>query len=64
MVEHRGGRFLARPSKAEKMEGERRLPQVFLIMEWPSKGAAEGFYESQEYRPYREARIAAPEKSF
>ena len=64
MVEQRGGRFLARTSKVEKIEGERKLPQVFLIIEWPSKEAAEAFYESEEYRPYREARIAGAQNEF
>ena len=56
MVERRGGRFLARSSRIEKIEGEQSLPQVFLIIEWPSKEAASAFYDSDEYRPYREAR--------
>jgi hypothetical protein len=30
MVEQRGGRFLARTSKVEKIEGERKRPQIFL----------------------------------
>jgi uncharacterized protein (DUF1330 family) len=64
MVEQRGGRYLARTSKVEKVEGERKLPQVFLIIEWPSEEAAEAFYESEEYRPYREARIAGAKNEF
>ena len=58
MVEQRGGRYLARTSKVERVEGERKLLQVFLIIEWPSKETAEAFYVSEEYRPYRESRIA------
>jgi uncharacterized protein (DUF1330 family) len=64
MVEQCGGRYLARTSKVEKVEGERKLPQVFLIIEWSSKEAAEAFYESEEYRPYREARIAGAKNEF
>ena len=64
MVEQHGGRFLARTSNVERLEGERTLPQVFLIIEWPSKEAAEAFYESEEYRPYREARIAGARNEF
>lgn len=56
MVEARGGRYLARTSSVEKLEGERKPPQIFLIIEWPSKEAAEAFYESEEYRPYRQSR--------
>ncbi len=64
MVERRGGRYLARTARVERLEGERRLPQVFLIIEWPSREAAEAFYESEEYRPYRERRIAGAKNEF
>ena len=37
------GRYLARTSKVEKVEGERKLPQVFLIIEWPSQETAKAF---------------------
>ena len=58
MVERHGGRYLARTSSVEKLEGERGRPQVFLLVEWPSREAAMAFYESEEYRPYRESRLA------
>jgi uncharacterized protein (DUF1330 family) len=57
MVERRGGRYLARTPQIEKVEGN-RAPQGFLLIEWPSKEAADEFYESEEYRPYRESRQA------
>lgn len=56
MVERHGGRYLARTGRVENVEGERTPPPVVLIIEWPSKEAADAFYESEEYRPYREAR--------
>jgi uncharacterized protein (DUF1330 family) len=56
MVERYGGRYLARTSHVDKLEGERKLPQAFLIIEWPSKEAAEAFYGSDEYRPYLQIR--------
>ncbi len=58
MVERYGGRYLARTSHVEKLEGERKLPHAFLIIEWPSKAAAEAFYQSDEYRPYLQSRKA------
>ena len=64
MVERHGGRYLARTSTIEKLEGERKLPQVFLIIEWPSKEAAEAFYHSDEYRPYLERRKAGSNGEF
>jgi uncharacterized protein (DUF1330 family) len=64
MVERRGGRYLARSARNEKIEGERDLPQVQLLIEWPSKQAANEFYESEEYRPDREARRAGARNEF
>lgn len=56
MVEQHGGRYLARTPKVEKIEGDREIPQVFIIIEFPSKDAATTFYTSAEYHPYLKAR--------
>jgi uncharacterized protein (DUF1330 family) len=56
LVEQHGGRYLARTPHMEKLEGDRPPPQIFLIIEWPSKEAAESFYQSDEYKPHRENR--------
>jgi uncharacterized protein (DUF1330 family) len=64
MVERSGGRYLARTSKVEKIEGERKVPQIVLIIEWPTKESAEAFYDSEEYRPYRQRRIAGGRNEF
>jgi uncharacterized protein (DUF1330 family) len=64
LVEQRGGRYLARTSRIEKLEGERKVPQVFLIIEWPSKDVAKAFYECDEYRPYRQSRIEGARNEF
>ncbi len=66
MVERRGGRYLARTAQIERLEGERERerPQVLLIIEWPSREAANDFYESDEYRGYREARRAGTRNEF
>ena len=58
LVERFGGRYLARTPMVEKIEGERKAPPISLMIEWPSKEAAMDFYESEEYRPYRERRFA------
>jgi len=57
LVEKYGGRYLARTSNIEKIEGERNAPQIFLIIEWTSRDAALTFYNSDEYEPYRKNRI-------
>jgi uncharacterized protein (DUF1330 family) len=64
MVERHGGRYLSRSVQIGKIEGERTPPQVMVIIEWPSKDAAEVFYDSEEYRPYRESRRAGARNEF
>jgi uncharacterized protein (DUF1330 family) len=64
LVEARGGRYLARTATIQKIEGERTPPQTFLIIEWPSREAADEFYDSEEYRPYRERRKAGARNEF
>ena len=64
LVEQHGGRYLARTSNIEKVEGERKPPQLVVIIEWPSKDAAVAFYESEEYRPYRQRRIDGAKNEF
>ena len=59
-----GGRYLARSTRIEKLEGEREPPQVLLVIEWPSKEHADAFYESEEYAPYRESRRAGARNQF
>jgi uncharacterized protein (DUF1330 family) len=64
LVEQRGGRYLARTSRIEKLEGQRKAPQIFLIIEWPSRDVATAFYESDEYRPYRQSRLEGATNEF
>jgi uncharacterized protein (DUF1330 family) len=64
LVEAHGGRYLARTPRVERIEGERKPPAIFLIIEWPSKEAAEAFYASADYRPLREARTAGSRGEF
>jgi uncharacterized protein (DUF1330 family) len=64
MVERYGGRYLARTIAFEKLEGEREPAQIVLIIEWPDEEAVASFYESEEYRPYRERRLAGSRGEF
>ncbi|MBV8954375.1 MAG: DUF1330 domain-containing protein, partial [Solirubrobacterales bacterium] len=36
-VEPHGGRYLARRTHLQKLEGDRSPPQISLIIEWPTK---------------------------
>lgn len=56
LVEEHGGRYLARTPNVEKLEGDRPPAQIHLIIEWPSKEAGEAFYNSEQYKPYRDSR--------
>jgi uncharacterized protein (DUF1330 family) len=64
MVERWGGRYLARTPKIEKIEGGRKPLQMVVIVEWPSKETALKFYDSEEYRPYRQNRLAGAKNEF
>jgi|SRR5579864_928278 len=64
MLERHGGRYLARTSKIEKLEGERKRPQIVVLVEFPSKDAAERFYQCEEYRPYLQSRKAGAKNEF
>jgi uncharacterized protein (DUF1330 family) len=53
IVEQHGGRYLARTPNFEEVEGEPTpRPQIYLLIQWPSKAAAEAFYNSDEYLPH------------
>lgn len=56
IVEMYGGKYLARTSNHELMEGDGPLHQTSVILEFPSKEAAYAFYWSEEYAPHRKAR--------
>jgi uncharacterized protein (DUF1330 family) len=64
MVERWGGRYLARTTKIEKIEGGRKPMPMCVILEWPSRETAVAFYESEEYRPYRQKRLAGAKNEF
>lgn len=64
MVERHGGRYLTRTSTIHQIEGQRPPAQVVVLIEWPSREIAEAFYESEEYRPYRESRIQGARNEF
>jgi uncharacterized protein (DUF1330 family) len=40
------------------------VPQVIVLIEWPSKEAAEAFYQCEEYRPYRQSRLDGAKNEF
>lgn len=58
LIEQHGGRYLARTSAVEKLEGDREVPDILVIIEFPSREAARAVYSSGQYAPYLKARQA------
>ena len=58
LVARHGGRYLARTSTHEQVEGDDTPASLRIIIEWPSKDAAKAFMSDPEYVPHLEARTA------
>ena len=61
LVKKHGGKYLARTSNHERLEGEGGDAALRIVLEWPSKEAALAFMNDPEYRPHLEARSAGSE---
>lgn len=57
LVERMCGRYLARTTDVVALEG-RPAPAFLVLVEWPSRAAAEAFYGSAAYRPFGDSRRA------
>jgi len=57
VVKH-GGKYLARTASHEQVEGEEVSAGLRVIIEWPSKEAAESFVTDSDYAPHLEARTS------
>ena len=53
-----GGRYIARTSNHEQLEGDAQAAALRIIIEWPSKEAAQAFMQDEAYAPHLEARSA------
>lgn len=58
LVARHGGKYLARTSSHERLEGEGEEAALRVVIEWPSKEAALNFMKDPEYVPHLEARTA------
>ncbi len=58
LVAQYGGKYLARTATHERVEGEGEGAALRIIIEWPSKEAAMGFMNDEQYKPHLEARTA------
>ena len=59
LIAARGGRYLARTTSTELLEGDRPPSFITAILEFPSLDDAKSFLSSPEYRPFADARRAA-----
>lgn len=57
-IDHAGGRFLVVPGKVQVIEG-RWTPKRLILHRWPSGQAFRNWYDSADYRPWRELRHSA-----
>ena len=48
----------ARTTSHERLEGTEPNPGLIVILEWPSRSAAEAFYRDPAYEPHLKARLA------
>jgi len=58
LVARHGGKYLARTSSHERLEGDGEEAALRVVIEWPSKEAALNFMKDPEYIPHLEARTA------
>lgn len=58
IVAKHGGKYIARTSSHERLEGEGENSALRIIIEWPSKKSAIAFMKDPEYVPHLEARTA------
>lgn len=56
LVAKHGGKYLARTTSHEQVEGDKKEAGLRIVMEWPSKEAATAFMNDPEYAPHLKAR--------
>ena len=57
------GKYLTRTSTVELLEGTGK-PQFSLVAQFPSKEHALGFYNSEQYKPFKQARQSGSASKF
>ncbi len=56
LVAEHGGKYLSRTAQHESLEGSSDAVGLRVIIEWPSKDAAQAFMNDPEYAPHFKAR--------
>lgn len=52
-----GGEYLAATPNVEVVEGDAAAPDMGAILQFPDRAALKGFLSSDDYQPYKDARI-------
>lgn len=58
LVAKYGGKYLARTTSHEQIEGQREDAALRIVIEWPTREAALSFMNDPEYAPHLKARTA------
>ncbi|THB76812.1 MAG: DUF1330 domain-containing protein [Desulfobulbaceae bacterium] len=58
LVAQYGGTYLSRTASHEQIEGQKAPAALRIIIQWPSREAAQGFMNDPEYLPHLQARTA------
>ena len=64
LVKKHGGKYLVRGGKMERLEGGGELPNVMVVLEFPSMEQAQAWYNDPEYAPMIELRQAGSDLDF
>lgn len=56
LVTKYGGKYVARTTSHEQLEGEKQDAALRIVLEWPSREAAINFMKDPEYAPHLKAR--------
>lgn len=51
LLEKHGGKYIGRAAPAEKLEGDRSLSSVVVMLEFPSADQARSWYVDPDYAP-------------
>ncbi len=51
MVEKHGGKLIIRTTEAVRVEGSRGLPTVVVVLEFPTREAAQAWHGDPDYQP-------------
>lgn len=61
LVTKHGGKYIARTTEHAQVEGTDQPAALRIILEWPSKEAAQNFINDPDYKPHLDARTNGSE---